>query len=168
MRRSRLRPDPSTPPYNDRDSLRYRIRDAVPADETWLDALRRSAYAELFEATWGGWDEARHARHFSESMKRGGISVIEVDGERVGMVQLLEDRDAVEVGEIQIDPRHQNRGIGTRVLLDVISDAHDRGRDVRLGVGAENASAIKLYERLGFHAERRSATRLHMRCPARN
>jgi ribosomal protein S18 acetylase RimI-like enzyme len=142
------------------------MRDSTPADEAWLEALRRRAYAELFDATWGGWDEARHSRHHAEAMKRGRVSIIEVDGERVGMLQLLEARDALEIGEIQIDPRHQSRGVGTRVLLDVISNAHARGRDIRLSVGLQNEKAIRLYERLGFRPERRSDTHLHMRYEA--
>jgi ribosomal protein S18 acetylase RimI-like enzyme len=147
--------------------VRYRTRDATSADEAWLEGLRRRAYADLFDATWGGWDEARHSRQFSESMKRGSISIIEVDGERVGMVQLSEEGDALEVGEIQIHPRHQNRGVGTSVLLDVISSAHARGRDVRLSVGLKNEKAIRLYERLGFLSVGRSDTHLHMRYEAR-
>lgn len=146
--------------------MRYRTREATPADEAWLEGLRRRAYADLFAATWGGWDEARHSRHFSESMERGNVSIIEVDGERVGMVQLFEGGDALEVGEIQIDPRHQNRGVGTSVLLDVISSAHAQGRDVRLSVGRKNEKAIRLYERLGFQPVERSETHVHMRYEA--
>ena len=142
------------------------MRDATSADEVWLEGLRRRAYAELFDVTWGGWDEARHSRHFSGSMEHGNISIIEVDGERMGMVQLLEGRDSVEVGELQIDPHHQNRGVGTSVLLDVISNAHARRRDVRLSVGLKNEKAIRLYERLGFRSVGRSDTHLHMECEA--
>ena len=58
----------------------YRLIDASSADEAWLDGLRRRTYADLFNATWGGWDEARHVRQFSQSMQRGHISIIEVDG----------------------------------------------------------------------------------------
>jgi ribosomal protein S18 acetylase RimI-like enzyme len=53
--------------------------------------------------------------------------------------------------------------VGTRVLLDVISGARARGRDVRLSVGLQNEKAIRLYERLGFRPEGRSDTHLHMR-----
>lgn len=143
-------------------NVRYRIGDATSADEAWLEGLRRLAYADLFDTNWGGWDEARHSRQFSESMKRGNISIIEVDGERVGMVQLLEDSDGLEVVEIQIHPRYQNRGIGTSLLLNVISSARAQGRDVRLSVGLKNEKAIRLYERLGFLSVGRSDTHLHM------
>ena len=144
----------------------YRLVDASAADEAWLEALRRRAYADLFTATWGDWDEARHARHFAASMTRGHVSIIEADGTRVGMLQLIEGSDVVEIAEIQIDPSHQGRGIGTMVLLDVLSHAAASGRAVRLEVGLQNASAIRLYERLGFVTERQSDTHRHMRYDA--
>ena len=143
--------------------MRYRLLDASSSDEGWLENLRRRAYADLFDATWGGWDEARHSRQFSESMKRGRVSIIEMDGVRVGMVQLIVENDAVEIGEIQIDPSHQSRGLGTRVLLDVLAEARGRGRCVRLSVGLKNERAIRLYERLGFMSEGQSDTHRHMR-----
>lgn len=143
--------------------MRYQTRDATSADEAWLEGLRRRAYADLFDDTWGGWDEARHSRQFSECIERGNISIIEVDGEPVGMVQLLEESDALEVGEIQIHPRHQNRGVGTSVLRDVMSSARARGRGVRLSVGLQNEKAIRLYDRLGFVSVGRSDTHLHMK-----
>jgi ribosomal protein S18 acetylase RimI-like enzyme len=143
--------------------VRYRLVAASPGDEAWLEDLRRHAYAGLFDATWDGWDEARHSRQFSESLERGHISIIEVDGDRVGMIQLLEGKNGVEVAEIQIHPRCQNRGVGTSVLVDVISEASARGRDVRLSVGLKNQKAIRLYERLGFVSMGQSETHRHMR-----
>ena len=107
------------------------VRSVVPAsieDEVWLERLRRDVYQELFMATFGGWDEARHRRHCVECWERGAIYAIEVDGVRVGMIQLFDQPDAVEVGEIQIQPSHQNQGIGSRVLQDTIARVHERGR----------------------------------------
>jgi ribosomal protein S18 acetylase RimI-like enzyme len=79
------------------------------------------------------------------------------------MLQLLEASDALEVAEIQVDPAHQNRAVGTRALQDVISRARARGLDVRLSVGLKNRKAIGLYERLGFLSVEQSDTHLHMR-----
>lgn len=148
--------------WRDRDKVRYRTRDAASEDEPWLEGLRRRAYADLFDATWGGWDEERHSLQFSAFMERGNVSIIEVEGERVGMLQLLDTGDALEVSEIQVDPRYQSRGLGTSVLMDVVSDARARGSDVRLSVGLQNERAIRLYERLGFEVVGSSATHLHM------
>ena len=143
--------------------MKYRLVDASSEDAKWLDGLRRRAYADLFNATWGHWDEARHLRQFSESIAHGDISIIEVEGKRVGMIQTLDQSDAVEIAEIQIDPSHQNRGVGTSVVKGVISNASARGRDVRLRVGLMNQKAIKLYERLGFSSVGQSETHCHMR-----
>ena len=96
--------------------MAYQLVSAVPEDEAWLEQLRRAVYQELFLATWGGWDEARHLRHCAECWERGGISRIEIDGVRVGMIQLFDHPDGIEIGEIQIQPSYQNRGIGARLL----------------------------------------------------
>jgi ribosomal protein S18 acetylase RimI-like enzyme len=106
-------------------------------------------YRELFFATWGGWDEARHLRHCAECWERGEISCIEIDGVRVGMIQLFDQPNVIEIGEIQIQPSYQNRGIGTRLLRDTIS----------LSVALKNERAYRLYERLGFQKVARNDTR---------
>ena len=145
--------------------LQYQLIDAFPSDLVWLENLRRNVYQELFQATWGGWDEARHVRHFAECVERAHISIIEMDGVRVGMVQRFDAPGCVEMGEIQVQPIHQNRGVGTRVLSDIISDARQRGKTVRLSVGLKNHKAYRLYERLGFRRVAQSDTHNHMEWP---
>jgi len=76
------------------------------------------------------------------------------------MIQLFERADALEVGEIQIDPRHQNAGIGARVLRDTI--AKQRGRKVVLSVALKNERAYRLYTRLGFKQSGANDTHNHM------
>ena len=127
-----------------------------------LSELRRAVYAELFEATWGGWDEARHERHFGICWNQGNICLVEVEDNRVGMIQVLEHEDALEVAEIQIDPAHQRRGLGSQLLQDVISRAQASGKKVILSTGLKNHRAVKLYERLGFQHRPHSETHFHM------
>lgn len=143
--------------------MRYTLRPAQDADRAWLDELRRAAYQPLFVATWGGWDEARHQRHFAASWQKGRIQLIEVDGQPIGMIQLHERDGCVEVGEIQILPEHQNNGLGTLLLVEVIDRARLQGRDVMLSTGLMNAGAHRLYERLGFEETERSDTKVFMR-----
>ena len=68
----------------------------------------------------------------------------------MGMIQLFDQPDAVEVGEIQIQPNHQNQGIGGRVLKDTIPRVHEQRKKVLLSVVLKNERAYRLYERLGF------------------
>jgi ribosomal protein S18 acetylase RimI-like enzyme len=141
---------------------RYELIPAISADRDWLEQLRRSVYQELFRATWGAWDEARHVRQFEEFIAEGHVWIIHVDGVRVGIVQLFREPESVDIGEIQIDPSHQNHGIATNVLSDVITNAHRDGMAVRLSVALKNDGALRLYERLGFCHVIRTATHYHL------
>jgi GNAT superfamily N-acetyltransferase len=102
--------------------MNYQLVAATRDDQQWLEQLRRSVYRDLFFATWGDWDEARHLRHCSECWDLGGIFRVEVEGMRVGMIQLFEQTDAIEVGEIQIALPYQGRGIGSQLLHDTVSE----------------------------------------------
>ena len=87
------------------------LRRATDSDKKWLDELRRDVYRDLFFATWGGWDESRHERHFAGTWEKGHIQLIEVDGQPIGMIQLIYLDDSVEVAELQIRPEHQSKGM---------------------------------------------------------
>jgi ribosomal protein S18 acetylase RimI-like enzyme len=149
-----------------RKPMIYQLVPASVEDEAWLERLRRDVYQELFIATFGSWDEARHARQFSECLNRGGISIIEVNGARVGMIQLFDEPDAVEIGEIQIQPRHQNQGIGSRVLQDTIIRVHAQRKKVSLSIALKNQRAYQLYHRLGFQKVAQNDTHNLMVCDA--
>lgn len=148
--------------------MAYQLVPASSGDEAWLERLRRDVYQELFTATFGGWDQARHARQFGESLNRGGISIIEVDGARVGMIQFFDQPDAVEVCEIQIQPSHQNQGIGSLVLKDTIARVHQKRKKVVLSVALKNERAYRLYQRLGFQKVAHNDTHNLMACDAQS
>lgn len=141
--------------------MHYSLRPAEDSDKAWLEELRRAAYRNLFHATWGGWDEGRHQRHFAESWRQGGIELVEIDGHPVGMIQLMESENQIDVGEIQICPEHQGTGIGTRLLVDVVDRARQQDKDVVLKTGLMNVGAARLFGRLGFEETERSDTHIH-------
>ena len=144
--------------------MTYQLVPALMEDQVWLERLRRDVYLELFVATFGSWDEVRHARQFSECLTRGGISIIKIDGMRVGMIQVFDQQDGIEVGEIQIQPSHQNRGIGTRVLTDAVTRGHEQGKKILLSVALKNERAYRLYQRLGFQKLAHNDTHNLMSC----
>ncbi len=144
--------------------MRYRLVRAVVRDQRWLDQLRRSVYRELFIASLGSWDEARHVSDTSECWDRGHISIIEVDGARVGMIQILDQTGFVEIGELQIQPSHQNRGIGSRILSDIVNQAHKRGKRVTLSVALNNERAYEFYRRCGFQHVAQTETHNQLQC----
>jgi ribosomal protein S18 acetylase RimI-like enzyme len=145
-------------------ATRYRLLRVAAHDQRWLDRLRRSVYRDLFIQTFGSWDEARHVRDTSECWERGHLSLIQVDGERVGMIQILDQAGSVEIGEIQIQPSHQNRGIGGRILSDIINQAHKRGKSVTVSVASKNDPAHRFYQRHGFRQVSQTETHNRLQC----
>lgn len=56
------------------------------------------------------------------------------------------------VGNVFTHPDHRGRGYGSATTSAVIAELYQRGiRDIILNVGQENRTAIRVYERLGFH-----------------
>lgn len=142
----------------------YQLEDASESNRAWLEELRRAANHEVFIVTFGRWDEERHQRHCDECWKEGEISLVVVGGSKIGMIQLFQRADEVEVGEIQIHPQYQNQKIGTQLLEDVVAEAHQQGKSVVLSVGLKNENAHRLYNRLGFDRVGQNDTHFRMQC----
>ncbi|RMI31959.1 ribosomal protein S18-alanine N-acetyltransferase [Nocardia stercoris] len=56
-----------------------------------------------------------------------------------------------EIHTIGVDPACHRAGIGTLLLLAMLAAAGERGGPVFLEVRTDNAAAIAMYERHGFH-----------------
>lgn len=130
--------------------MNIQLQPSTGEDKVWLEDLRRAVYLDLFVATWGGWDESRHQRHWASCIEKGCISIIKNDEIYTGMVQVFDEEASVEIAEIQVLPQFQCKGVGTRVLSEIIDAAHSCGRPATLSVGRKNVRAIALYQRLGF------------------
>jgi ribosomal protein S18 acetylase RimI-like enzyme len=142
--------------------MSYSLRNSEVNDQPWLESLRREVYKDLFDQTWGGWDEERHQRQFSACLERGHIQIIEISASPVGMVQMFESHEEIEIGEFQISPSHQRQGLGAKILGDIIEQAQQSSKNLILSTGLKNAGALKLYKRLGFKEAERSETHVHM------
>ena len=141
--------------------MAIQLQPSTPEDRPWLEELRRTAYLDLFIATWGGWDEGRHQRHWTSCVQEGRISIIKLDGTNAGMVQIFDEDSSVEVAEIQVLPEFQNRGIGSTVIADIVKRAHANQKPVTLSTGLKNTRAKKLYQRLGFELVKETDAKIY-------
>lgn len=141
----------------------YVLRIAAVDDYSWLEELRRQAYRDLFFATWGAWDEARHKRHFSNFLTQGNILIVRSEQANVGIIQMSESPDRFTIEEIQILPLYQGKGLGTKLIQDAIAKAQRLNKDVYLSLGLHNKKAYRLYSRLGFQEYKKTETHFYMR-----
>ena len=89
----------------------------VPAredDSDFVYEASREAMRSYVAQVWGRWDEGEQlAFHRAGFNPEAGWFLIEVGGERVGVVQYQADDDELWLGRITILPRHQGQGVGT-------------------------------------------------------
>jgi len=71
------------------------------------------------------------------------------NGTPAGRLFLHETASEIRIMDIAVLPPFRNKGIGTAVLSDIISEAQRRGKRVSIHVEINNR-AKGLYERLGF------------------
>jgi len=133
------------------------VRPAGAEDFDHLLTLYASTRAE--ELSLLPWDaatrEAFLAQQFGaqqlayEAYPESSSLVVIVGGEPAGRLYLSHLPGDLRIVDIALLPRYRGRGIGSRLLADVIAEAEKAGCSVSLHVENRNPAA-RLYERLGF------------------
>ncbi|OMI90339.1 GNAT family N-acetyltransferase [Streptomyces sp. M1013] len=83
------------------------------------------------------------------------FSVLEHEGERVGILWLALQQDRAFVFDVETDAPHRGRGHGRSLMLLAEAQAITAGRDlIGLNVFAGNTAAERLYESLGYETTR--------------
>jgi SAM-dependent methyltransferase len=138
---------------------------ATEDDREFLRRLHHVCFRPWVEPIWG-WDEADQDRRFAAAFTTAGRSIVQLHGRAVGTIRTESREGALFVADVAVDPEHQGRGIGARVLRGLLASADAAGQQVRLQVLRTNP-ARRLYERHGFAVEAVTAERLTMVRPAR-
>jgi GNAT superfamily N-acetyltransferase len=127
---------------------RVTFEPALAGDAEALVELRIAAMRESLERV-GRFDPQRARDRFLAGFDPALTRHVLVDGERVGVVVVQPQEDALLLDHLYIAPSAQGRGAGAAVLAEVLADADARGLPVRVGALRESA-ANRFYERHGF------------------
>lgn len=149
----------------------YEFRLARPEDEPRLQAVRRAAFAPIFESFRAllGDEIYDLAQRRSDEAQEGLLSslltpdpskslyVALFAGEIVGFVAVLLDHETLlgEVGLNAVDPPHAGRGIGASMYefaLGLMKQAGMKVATVSTGGDPSHAPARRAYEKAGFYA----------------
>ena len=122
------------------------LRRLALADLTSIEEIERRSYRTP-------WSRSMFAGELAKpsSICLGAFDVGGEDGTLAGYLVVSRYVDAWHVMNIAVDPEHRGRGIATMLLerlFELTSD--DVRRGYTLEVRVSNATAIALYERLGF------------------
>ena len=133
------------------------LRPAVPADADFVFRLAEAGLRHYAEQTWGKWDKAGTRASFLSMTHQ----IIQYGGQDIGCIALVEAPDEFKLNRLFLLPAFQNRGIGTRLMGEIIANARDKRKPIRLRVLAVNP-ARRFYERLGFRVTRSTPERHYL------
>jgi ribosomal protein S18 acetylase RimI-like enzyme len=138
-------------------SLEPTVRDELgPGDLDAIVAHHRRIYAEEYgvDSRFGDFVAAAVARAAERGFPTGreAIRIVELDGEHAGSIGLTDEGgDEAAIRWVVLSPEVRGRGLGRRLLGEMLAFAEDRGyRMVWLETFSELRAAAHLYLEHGF------------------
>ena len=125
------------------------LRPATPADAEFCYRLHKAAMGEYITAIWG-WDEQVQRAFHDRAFNPRRWQIITAGQAEIGMLDVDYRPGEIYLARIEIDPGHQGRGFGSRIISALLEEAERKGQDLVLDVLAVNRRARALYERLGL------------------
>jgi ribosomal protein S18 acetylase RimI-like enzyme len=138
------------------------LRPAKDDDRSFLYDLHRLAMREYVDATWG-WSEPEQEERFRRAFDPRSIQIVVQEGRDIGALTVIRAPDELVLGNIEILPALQGKGIGSRVVRVLLAEADASRIPLRLQVLKTNPRARSLYERLGLRVVSETVTHDVMR-----
>jgi ribosomal protein S18 acetylase RimI-like enzyme len=147
-----LRTDPAATVF------RIGLRAATPQDEPFLHAVYASTRAD--ELALVDWDDNQKAafvqmqfsaqhQYYHEHFVGATYQVILCDGAPAGRLYLGRWPEEIRIIDIALLPEYRNRGTGSFLLEQILTEAAQARKRVTIHVERNNP-ALRLYTRLGF------------------
>ncbi|MFF7472866.1 GNAT family N-acetyltransferase [Streptomyces sp. NPDC008092] len=103
-------------------------------------------------------ERTRPGPFLPRTIELGTYLGIRRDGRLIAMAgERLHPPGWTEISAVCTDPAYRGEGLATRLIRAVAHGIRERGETPFLHTGAENTTAIRLYESLGFRLRRRTA-----------
>jgi ribosomal protein S18 acetylase RimI-like enzyme len=135
------------------------LRACTPADDAFL--------YDVFATTWESevaalpnQNLARHVlriQHIAQERRFGKrfagyqrFVVVDDAGRPAGRLYVCDTVSTMHLVDLTLLPQFQGRGIGTRILRDLMAEVSRTGQRLDLRVGRTNERAVELYARLGL------------------
>ncbi|MGE0109769.1 MAG: GNAT family N-acetyltransferase [Bdellovibrionales bacterium] len=122
---------------------------AKSSDFDYFYKLRRQTMEEHYVRVEEHWDHETELQKHRNYLNQGTVRLIYNNGIRIGCVSAAPHENGLRISLFCIEPEHQRKGLGEKVLQKIIEEAVDQRKDIFLDVLVENP-VCALYERLGF------------------
>ena len=147
------------------------LRPVALEDEQFLYEVYRSTRAD--ELAHVPWDEAQLKMFLKMQLKARDQSYLmhypELDDdiilsqdEKVGRLIVVRTSEQLRLADIALLPEYRHTGIGTSLIKELMLEAEESGKPLRLQVEKPNVQARRLYLRLGFITTGENLTHFQM------
>jgi ribosomal protein S18 acetylase RimI-like enzyme len=144
----------------DDEQFLYRLyagtRQEELAQTAWTDAEKETFLRQQFTA--------QH-KFYMERFAQATFEILLLNKEAIGRLYIDRRADEIRIIDIAILPEHRNKGIGSSLLKNLLTEAHETAKPLRIHV-EKNNPALKLYERLGFREIQDKGVYYLMECSA--
>lgn len=137
--------------------MNFNLRKATIDDFEILYRINKDAYKPYVEQIWG-WDEEWQYKFFKEHLILDRIELILVGDAPVGFISINYRENLIFGESIALLPEYQSKGIGTKIIKDLIAKSKQLKMPFHIQVFKVNVRAKALYERLGFTQNGESET----------
>ena len=124
-------------------------RPATAADVNAITALVRGAYAKYVPRM--GMEPVPMRADYGSAVQEHQVWVMEEEGEIVAIVELVPGAEHLFIENVAVNPQHQGRGLGRRLLNFAEAEALRQGlHEMRLYTAQAMTENISLYAHLGY------------------
>lgn len=140
----------------------FRLRNARLEDLELVYEITRDAMRDYVEQTWGRWDEAEQRKKHRDNYIPDTHRLVEIGNAVAGVMATENLPDHVWLVKLYLLADFRGQGIGTAMLEQVVQEAEELRKPVRLRVLRINVRAQALYARHGFRVVEQTPERLFM------
>ncbi len=128
---------------------KIKLRPGTSEDQEFLYNLKKITLKEYVLQVWG-WDEDFQRSRHNETVDPNTHEIIQFSEEDIGCIKIEVRPETLFLSVIGILPSHQNQGIGTKLISDLITRGQQEEKNIELQVLKVNRKAHRLYQNLGF------------------
>lgn len=129
------------------DEIELTYRKCLNTDIEYLLWLRKKTMNEHLIHSGIDISDENHLNRIMFQFEQAKIILLK--DQKIGLLKIFEHQNDIEIIQIQIEPLHQGKGIGQKIIKSVIEKLSGEKLSVTLSVLKEN-KAKKLYDSIGF------------------
>jgi GNAT superfamily N-acetyltransferase len=142
-------------------NIKVTQRLATDADTEFARKVHHAAYHDVIVRQFGNFDEKMQDDFFAKSWKPGIDEILMSEDSEAGYCSIERSENAIIFHELVLLPEYQGKGIGSKVLQEVMEEAKTKNIPIKLEVLKEN-QAQHLYRKLGFKDTGSTDTHIEM------